>query len=95
MANLECNAVCGVAITHHFLAKMVSAALTELPHGFVRQRLHPVSSLTVVEPATGGCMVQDPPSLQRQWLALRQCSGEGADMRCAHARRCRKSSGAA
>ena len=23
MANLECNAVCGVAITHHFLAKMV------------------------------------------------------------------------
>ena len=23
MANLECNAVCGVAITHHFLARMV------------------------------------------------------------------------
>ena len=27
MANLECNAVCGVAITHHFLAKMVCAFL--------------------------------------------------------------------
>jgi len=26
MANLECNAVCGVAITHHFLAKMVCTA---------------------------------------------------------------------
>lgn len=24
MANLECNAVCAVAITHHFLAKMVN-----------------------------------------------------------------------
>ena len=23
LANLECNAVCGVAITHHFLALMV------------------------------------------------------------------------
>ncbi|CAK0786342.1 hypothetical protein CVIRNUC_009555 [Coccomyxa viridis] len=27
MANLECNAVCGVAITHHFLAKMVQKKL--------------------------------------------------------------------
>ena len=28
MANLECNAVCGVAITHHFLAKMASSGLS-------------------------------------------------------------------
>ncbi|EIE24820.1 NAD(P)-binding protein [Coccomyxa subellipsoidea C-169] len=27
MANLECNAVCAVAITHHFLAKMVAKKL--------------------------------------------------------------------
>ena len=33
MANLECNAVCGVAITHHFLAKMVRAGAPVQAHG--------------------------------------------------------------
>ena len=41
MANLECNAVCGVAITHHFLAKMVSAALNASAHDFVGQNVVP------------------------------------------------------
>ena len=27
LANLECNAVCAVAITHHFLTRMVSCML--------------------------------------------------------------------
>lgn len=39
MANLECNAVCGVAITHHFLAKMASFTLTQLRRSLVPYKL--------------------------------------------------------
>ena len=44
MANLECNAVCGVAITHHFLAKMASATLNTIAPSILSRRLYPVST---------------------------------------------------
>ena len=46
MANLECNAVCGVAITHHFLAKMVRICLT---HGRSRPAAVPAEAATLTD----------------------------------------------
>lgn len=52
MANLECNAVCGVAITHHFLAKMVCAFLrTSL------RRMHVPSHAVISHPCLLGAIL--------------------------------------